>query len=86
MMEMTQIIQLITVVITWVLGIAAKKNKFIKNNLIPVQNIVIGLVIAIIEFIITKDFKVSIALSGLLAGGTYDLIHNLNKILNKEEN
>lgn len=86
MMEMTQIIQLITVVITWVLGIIAKKNKFIKNNLIPVQNIVIGLVIAIIEFIITKDFKVSIALSGLLAGGTYDLIHNLNKILNKEEN
>lgn len=86
MMEMTQIIQLITVVITWVLGIVAKKNKFIKNNLIPVQNIVIGLVIAIIEFIITKDFKVSIALSGLLAGGTYDLIHNLNKILNKEEN
>lgn len=83
MMEITQIIQLITVVITWVLGIVAKKNKFIKNNLIPVQNIVIGLVIAIIEFIITKDFKVSIALSGLIAGGTYDLIHNLNKILNK---
>ncbi len=83
MMEMTQIIALITVVITWILGVLAKKNKFIDNNLIPVQNIVIGLVIAIIEFIITKDFNTSIALSGLLAGGSYDLVHNLNKILNK---
>ena len=53
---------------------------FINNNLIPIQNLVIGVIIAIIEFIITKDFKVSIAVSGLLAGGTYDIVHNLNKI------
>lgn len=83
MMETTQIIALVTVIITWIMGILAKKNKFIDNNLIPVQNIAIGIVIAIIEFVITKDFNVSIAISGLLAGGSYDLVHNLNKILNK---
>ena len=83
MMETTQIIALVTVIITWIMGILAKKNKFIDNNLIPVQNIAIGVVIAIIEFVITKDFNVSIAISGLLAGGSYDLVHNLNKILNK---
>jgi len=82
-METTQIIALVTVIITWIMGILAKKNKFIDNNLIPVQNIAVGIVIAIIEFVITKDFNVSIAISGLLAGGSYDLVHNLNKILNK---
>jgi len=83
MMEMTQIIALITVIITWIMGELSKKSKFINNNLIPVQNIFIGFAIAVIEFIITKDFNVSIAVSGLLAGGSYDLVHNLNKIINK---
>jgi hypothetical protein len=37
-------------------------------------------IVAIIEWIITKDFSTAIALSGLLAGGTYDILHNLNKL------
>ena len=84
-MELTDILTIVTIVITWLLGIVAKKSKFIKNNLIPIQNLVIGLVIAIIEWIITKDFKVAIALSGLIAGGTYDIIHNLEKIVKENE-
>lgn len=84
-MEMTQIIALATVLITWILGIIAKRCEFINNNLIPIQNITIGLVIAIIEFIVTKDFELSIAVSGLLAGGSYDLVHNLDKLLNGGE-
>ena len=84
-MELTDILTIVTIVITWLLGIIAKKSKFIKNNLIPVQNLIIGLVIAIIEWIVTKDFKVAIALSGLIAGGTYDIFHNLEKIIKKEE-
>ena len=79
-MELTDILTIVTIVITWLLGIVAKKSKFIKNNLIPIQNLVIGLVIAVIEWIITKDFKVAIALSGILAGGTYDILHNLEKL------
>lgn len=84
-MELTDILTIVTIVITWLLGIVAKKSKFIKNNLIPIQNLFIGLVIAIIEWVITKDFKVAIALSGLIAGGTYDVFHNLEKIFRKDE-
>ena len=84
-MELTDILTIVTIIITWLLGIVAKKSNFIKNNLIPIQNLVIGLVIAVIEWIITKDFKVAIALSGLIAGGTYDIIHNLEKIVKENE-
>ena len=83
-MELTDILTIVTIVITWLLGIFAKKSNFIKNNLIPIQNLVIGLVIAIIEWIITKDFKVAIALSGVLAGGLYDIPNNLVKIFSKK--
>ena len=83
-MELTQIITVVTVILTWILGIFAKKSKFILNNLIPIQNILIGVTVAIIEWVITKDFKVALALSGLLAGGAYDVINNINKMINKE--
>ena len=84
-MELTNIITMVTIIVTWILGIVSKKSKFINNNLIPVQNILIGVVVAVIEWIITKDFKVAIALSGVLAGGTYDIIHNLDKMIRKGE-
>lgn len=76
------VISIITILITLILGFLSKKFKFISNNLIPLQNIFIGTAIAIVEFIITKNFSTSIAVSGLLAGGTYDVFHNLNKMLN----
>lgn len=84
-MELTNIITMVTIIVTWILGIVSKKSKFINNNLIPVQNILIGVVVAIIEWIITKDFKVAIALSGLFAGGVYDIVHNLDKMIRKGE-
>lgn len=84
-MELTQIITIVTIILTWILGIFAKKSKFISNNLIPIQNILIGVIVAIIEWIITKDFKVAIALSGLLAGGVYDVLNNLDKMIRKGE-
>ena len=84
-MELTQIITVVTVILTWILGIFTKKSKFISNNLIPIQNILIGVTVAIIEWVITKDFKVALALSGLLAGGAYDVINNINKMIKKEE-
>lgn len=83
-MELTQIITIVTMIVTWVLGIVSKKSKWIKNNLIPVQNLLIGVIVAVIEWIITGDFSVAIALSGLLAGGVYDIPSNLAKL--KEDN
>lgn len=80
-MDITSIVTLVTIIVTYILGILAKKSSFINNKLIPIQNILIGLIVAIIEWIITKDFKVAIALSGLIAGGTYDIIHNVEKLI-----
>lgn len=73
------LISLVTVIVTLILGVISKKAPKISDNLIPVQNLLIGLIIAIIEWIITKDFSTAIALSGLIAGGTYDIVHNLQK-------
>ena len=79
-MELTQIISLVTVAVTWILGYFAKKSKWIDTNLIPLQNLLIGVIIAILEWVITKDFSIAIMASGLFAGGTYDLGHNLMKL------
>lgn len=79
-MTLEYLISLITVIVTLVLGIISKKSPKIKNNLIPIQNVLIGVIVAIIELVITKDFSTAIALSGLIAGGTYDIVHNLQKI------
>ena len=80
-MELAQIVTLVTVAVTWVLGYLSKKSSFISNKLIPIQNVLIGMIVALIELIITKDFSTALALSGLLAGGTYDVFHNLNKMI-----
>ena len=79
-MELTEIISLVTFAVTLICGFITKKIPSISNKIIPIQNLAIGVIIAIIEWIITKDFSTAIALSGLLAGGSYDIIHNLNKM------
>lgn len=79
-MELTEIISIVTFIVTLICGFITKKNPQISNKIIPIQNLLIGLIIAIIEWIITKDFSTAIALSGLLAGGSYDIIHNLEKM------
>ena len=82
-MELTEILTIVTIVVTWLLGIVAKKVEWFNNNLIPVQNILIGVIVALIEWVITKDFSTALALSGLIAGGSYDIFHNLEKIARK---
>lgn len=83
-MELTEIITVVTIIVTWILGALAKKFNWLSTNLIPVQNIAIGIIVAIIEWIITKDFSTAIALSGLIAGGSYDIFHNLKKLIKGE--
>lgn len=79
-MELKEILTLVTFIVTLICGYIAKKNTKISNKIIPIQNLLIGLIVAIVEWIITKDFNTAIALSGLLAGGTYDIVHNFNKL------
>lgn len=82
-MGLEELVSLVTIIVTLILGVVSKKSSKIKNNLIPIQNLLIGTIVAIVEWIITKDFNSAIALSGLIAGGTYDIIHNLEKIIRK---
>lgn len=83
-MEFNEILTIVTFLVTLICGIITKKLPNVSNKIIPIQNLAIGLIIAIVEWIITKDFSVAIALSGLLAGGSYDIVHNLNKIKGDE--
>ena len=83
-MSSVDLISLVTFIVTLILEKKKKKSTFIKNELIPIQNILVGLIVAIIEWIITKDFNTAIMVSGILAGGTYDIFHNLEKILREK--
>ena len=85
-MTLEYLISLVTVLVTLISGFIAKKSNKIPTELIPIQNLLIGLIVAIVEWIITKDFSTAIALSGLIAaGGPYDIVHNLSKLAHKNE-
>ena len=79
-MSIEYIVALITIIVEIILGFISKKNPKISNKLIPIQNLLIGIIVAVVEFVITKDFDTAIAVSGLIAGGTYDIVHNLKKL------
>ena len=83
-MELETIMQLVTILVTLVLGVISKKSTFISNNLIPIQNLTIGIIMTIIMWIITKDFNVAYSLCSTSAGGIYDIVHNIQKLINKE--
>ena len=80
-MGITEIVSLVTFVVTLIGGYIVKKIPQISNKLIPLQNLAIGLIVAVIEWIITKDFSTAIMLSGVVAGGVYDIGHNIKKLI-----
>lgn len=80
------IITLLTMTLTWILGFISKRCPYINNNLIIIQNIVIGLAVSIFYFIITKDFNLAITLSGLFAETGYNLVHNIEKLIRDDRN
>ena len=71
------IIEIVTIVVTLILGLVTKKYTNLSSKKIPIQNLLIGIIVAIVEFIITKDFNTALVFSGLAGGGTYDFIKNL---------
>lgn len=81
----TLILYAVTLIVTWLMGIFAKKNKYISTHLIPVQNLVIGIIMTIIYWIISKDFEAALMVTGSLAGGLYDIVHNLQKLIEDKE-
>ena len=84
-MGITEIVAIVTFAVTLICGFIVKKIPQINNKLIPIQNLAIGITVAVIEWIITEDFSTAIMLSGLMAGGVYDIGHNLTKIFNHAE-
>lgn len=79
------ILYVVTMIITWLMGIFAKKSKYISTHLIPVQNLLIGIIVTLIYWAISKDFQAALLVTGSLAGGLYDIAHNLQKLTDKKE-
>ena len=85
-MEISYLIGFVTVIVTLIAGqITKRKPDIDKKKIIPLQNLIIGILVAIIYGIITKDFNAGIAGSGLFAGGVYDLISNINLLKGGDE-
>ena len=85
-MEINYIIGLVTVIVTLIAGEITKKYPNIdKKKVIPIQNVIIGIIVAVIYWIVTKDFNLAIAMSGLFAGGVYDLLSNLKSLKGEEK-
>jgi glycerol-3-phosphate acyltransferase PlsY len=78
-------ITLITMIVVWILGKLSKKSSKIKNELIIYQNIIVGVLVCGLYYICTKDLSSSIALSGVFATTGYDVLHNIEKLINKKE-
>lgn len=78
-MEITiaNLIPVISMVVSLVFGFLAKKFNWMESKYIPIQNTVIGLIAAVVYCLVTGDVNwvqaIITALSGLMAGGVYDL-------------
>jgi hypothetical protein len=78
-------ITLATVIITLILGQVTKKFTNIDKKKIPLQNMFIGMFVFLVEYLITKELSIAIALSGIFSGGMYDLGKAFMQLINKEE-
>ena len=78
------IIMMLTQIIVWILGALSKKNENIKNDMIIVQNGIVGLISCFLYYVVTKDFSVAIATSGLTADIVYNLVHSSYKLIKRK--
>ena len=67
-MDLEVIISIVTVLVSFVLGLIAKRVIWINNHIIPLQNLLVGIIAAVIYYIITKDVNLVIAGLGLFTG------------------
>jgi len=78
-------VTLATVIATLIIGQLSKRFTSLESKQIPLQNIAIGVIVCLIEFMITKDINVAVAMSGLISGGTYDVGKSIKLMFNEEE-
>ncbi len=83
-MNLEIILSVVVIVVTFILGLVAKKVTWISNNLIPLQNLVIDVIMALIYFFITKDISIAIVSAGIMTGGAYDLVKNLKELVEEK--
>lgn len=87
-MDNAYILTLISTIVSLVLGQVAKPYidclGIDKKKYIPIQNLVVGLIATVGYYIFTKDWSIAIASSGLIAGGTYDLLKNLKALIKED--
>lgn len=78
------IVMILTQIIVWILGALSKKNENIKNDIIIFQNGIVGLISCFLYYVVTKDFSVAIATSGLTADIIYNLVHSSYKLIKRK--
>ena len=84
-MEKTNTITFVTMIVTYLCGCIAKKHPKFNNQLIPIQNLLIGTIVALINYARTGNFNESLVVAGLLTGGVYDLGKNLSELVKGSE-
>lgn len=84
-MEISTIISIVTIFVTFICGIIAKKISWFNNKLIPIQNLAIGIIAGAIYYFMTRDINLVIMTVGLGTGGAYDILNNLKKLFLEEE-
>ena len=76
-MNIEQIIIVVTALTSYIFGLLAKKFNWIESKYIPIQNLVIGIIVSVLYYLLIDGSDVTnaifIAFSGMIAGGTYDL-------------
>ena len=78
------IIMMLTQIIVWILGALSKKNENIKNDMIIFYIFIVGLISCFLYYVVTKDFSVAIATSGLTADIVYNLVHSSYKLIKRK--
>ncbi len=84
---MEQIIMFATMIVTIICGYIANKVPWFNSKLIPIQNILIGMAVAIIYYVSSGDFSYAVGMSGLMSTGIYSFTDNIEDIFveSKEE-
>lgn len=82
-MELEVIISIVTAIVTFVCGLIAKKVSWFNSKLIPIQNLLIGVIASVIYYSMTQDLCLTLTTIGLTTGGAYDIVSNLKKLSDK---
>lgn len=76
-MSLETIMTVATAVIAFIFGKLAKRFNWIESKYIPVQNLIIGIVVAVGYYLFVDNSNIAnaivLAFSGLISGGFYDL-------------